>query len=290
MEVFVTEAPSFDLNLIERAKTLCPSEYKKLRILTLGIASVATAALAISAASLALGAIGFVWGSVAVLAASPLILAVAIIAIVKIDEKTQFWTSKVAELTLLKKALEECDLTLKNNPKDLETLVKRAAICCQLFVQGHPQQLQRAGQDLYAVSKENENFFNEHTHAKLVQGEYLRLESLAIKAQSWHGLRKKKTREALNKNQGALDIFTEVLEKDPKNYFALLTRGEVNRAMGKNEDALADFQHVLTLNPGNSYATSRIARLVSTSKLKNYGRSLSEWVGQQTIPYRVHLI
>lgn len=63
-----------------------------------------------------------------------------------------------------------------------------------------------------------------------------------------------------NQPENALEIASQVLQVEPNEEFALMTRGKALSALNRHDEALADFTHVCDLNPNDAEAWEQRGR------------------------------
>ena len=66
-------------------------------------------------------------------------------------------------------------------------------------------------------------------------------------------------------NSKAIEIYTEVLEKDPTNAEVLRTRGDAYLTQGAHAEAIADFESALKLMPEDTPLLNNLAWVLATS-------------------------
>ena len=213
----------------KRAQQKHPAEYKKLRLKTLVIATLAATVLAASAAAFAVSLTGFVWGGVAVLAATPFLFIALGLLIKKIDDKTHFWSSKVAEITVLQQSIKKQTLIFsEKEPANIFALIKRAAASCQLSLHGHPNELYKAQNDINKVLSIGEKNLppKELLQTQMALGELNRLHGKNAESLFLGNKERTNPIASLFSNQRAiayykksLSILDELLKKEPDKLF-----------------------------------------------------------------------
>lgn len=79
------------------------------------------------------------------------------------------------------------------------------------------------------------------------------------------------------KQQKSIEIFTDILRKDPKNVAALRGRGDTYLGIGKHAEAIADYEQAVKLRPDDPGILNNFAWVLATSpkdELRNGRRAL----------------
>lgn len=217
---------------VQEAQRECSEKYQNRLIQTLAVAAFAATFFVVTSASLAAGAMRLPsLARIIILASSPIVFLASAILIKKIEVKTQFWGSTVAEILVLQHKRSQCDDVLKDNPNDVPHLIKRAALCCQLSMYGHAKELETAAKDLSHGEVKKDG------RAVLITGEFHRLRGSPFEA---------------------LNHFNLFLRKSPEHYYALIGRAEVFQALRKNRSALQDFQEAQKAGLHDAYLKRKI--------------------------------